>query len=112
MGAPQSHQDSVPITATKGSRGITDIVKLHVVLCAVALTGCATFHIEPTNQPLPTVGSNLAGSDLGLSGDEGDLFVGLAFSGGGMRAAAFSYGVLAELDRTLIRSEKLDHSID
>src|ERR1700730_3344715 len=87
----------------EGLSGITDIVKLYVVLCAVALAGCATFHIEPTNQPLPTVGSNLAGSDLGLSGDEGDLFVGLAFSGGGMRAAAFSYGVLAELDRTLIR---------
>jgi hypothetical protein len=67
-------------------------VKLHVVLCAVALAGCATFHIEPTNQPLPTVGSNLAGNDPGLSGDEGDLFVGLAFSGGGMRASAFSYG--------------------
>ena len=71
----------------------------------MALAGCATFHIEATNQPLPTVGSNLAGNDPGLSGDEGDLFVGLAFSGGGMRAAAFSYGVLAELDRTLIRSK-------
>jgi hypothetical protein len=29
-----------------------------------------------------------------------DLVVGLAFSGGGTRAAAFSYGVLSELDRT------------
>jgi NTE family protein len=29
-----------------------------------------------------------------------DLLVGLAFSGGGTRAAAFSYGVLSELDRT------------
>ena len=85
--------------------GDSDIVKWYVILCAVALGGCATFHVEPTNQPLSTVGSNLAGNDPGLSGDEGDLFVGLAFSGGGMRAAAFSYGVLAELDRTLIRSK-------
>ena len=29
-----------------------------------------------------------------------DLLVGVAFSGGGTRAAAFSYGVLSELDRT------------
>jgi NTE family protein len=29
----------------------------------------------------------------------GDGFIGLAFSGGGTRAAAFSYGVLSELDR-------------
>ena len=50
-------------TATKASRGITDIVKLYVVLCAVALAGCAQrFTLEPTNQPLPTAGSNQAGN--------------------------------------------------
>ena len=37
---------------------------------------------------------------LPTSGD--DLLVGLAFSGGGTRTAAFSYGVLSELDRTKV----------
>jgi NTE family protein len=41
---------------------------------------------RPTARALPTNGD--------------DLVVGLAFSGGGTRAAAFSYGVLSELDRT------------
>ncbi len=86
-------------------RGIADIVKLHAVLCAIALADCATFHIEPANQPLPTPVSNLVENDRGLSGDDRELFVGLAFSGGGMRAAAFSYGILAEFDRTQIPSK-------
>ena len=30
------------------------------------------------------------------------MLIGLAFSGGGTRAAAFSYGVLSELDRTKV----------
>ena len=70
-------------------------MKLYAVLCAIPLAGCATFHIEPANQPLPTPVGNLIENDRGLSGDDGQLFVGLAFSGGGMRAAAFSYGGIA-----------------
>ena len=80
-------------------------MKLYAVLCAIALAGCATFHVEPTNQPLPTSVSNLMENEPGLSGDDEELFVGLAFSGGGMRAAAFSYGVLAEFDRIKFRSK-------
>src|SRR4029079_12485619 len=33
-----------------------------------------------------------------------DVVVGLAFSGGGTRAAAFSFGGVQELDRTRVRS--------
>ena len=85
--------------------GIADIVKLYAVLCAIALAGCATFHVEPANLPLLAPESNLVANDTGLSGNEDDLFVGLAFSGGGMRAAAFSYGILTEFDRIPIRSK-------
>ena len=84
--------------------GIADIVKLPAVLSAILLAGCATFHVEPANQPLPTSESNIIENDPSPSGDDTELFVGLAFSGGGMRAAAFSYGVLAEFDRIQIHS--------
>ena len=80
-------------------------MKLYAVLCAIALAGCATFHVEPANLPLLAPESNLVANDTGLSGNEDDLFVGLAFSGGGMRAAAFSYGILTEFDRIPIRSK-------
>src|ERR1700730_18251556 len=63
-------------------------------------------HIEPANLPLATPASSLADSGRGLPADEDDLFVGLAFSGGGMRAAAFSYGVLSEFDRTQLDVRK------
>jgi NTE family protein len=66
------------------------------------LAGCATMHIEPANLPLPASASNAIAGERELSADDSDLFVGLAFSGGGMRAAAFSYGVLSEFDRVQI----------
>jgi NTE family protein len=74
-------------------------VKLQAILIPIVLAGCATMHIEPANLPLATPASSLIDSGRGLPADEDDLFVGLAFSGGGMRAAAFSYGVLSEFDR-------------
>jgi len=74
-------------------------VKLQAILIPIVLAGCATMHIEPANLPLATPASSLIESGHGLPADEDDLFVGLAFSGGGMRAAAFSYGVLSEFDR-------------
>ena len=79
--------------------GIADIVKLPAVLSAILLAGCATFHVEPANLPLRAPQSNLVANDTGLSGNEDDLFVGLAFSGGGMRPPpslmAFSPSLIA-----------------
>jgi NTE family protein len=49
---------------------------------------------------------DLVDKDRASVGDGEDLFVGLAFSGGGMRAAAFSYGVLSEFDRTQVGPKK------
>ena len=70
-----------------------------IVLCAVALGGCATIQNAPINLPLPADVSVIDPSrSVPTNGD--DLLIGLAFSGGGTRAAAFSFGVLAALDQT------------
>ncbi len=65
-------------------------------LCLLLLVGCATFD-PPINIPVGS-GANpmaqLTTPDVG-----GDTAIALAFSGGGTRAAAFSYGVLRGLDR-------------
>ncbi len=82
---------------------------LIIGLCA-ALLGCASIQNAPVNQP---------GSSAGLAGkvhlnfeeqgpDEDDL-IGLSFSGGGTRAAAFSFGVLTEMEHTPVRgAQRLD----
>ena len=66
------------------------------------LAGCTHVVNLPINQPVSDPNAGLAGGDLlRPSPDwEDELMVGLAFSGGGMRAAAFSFGVLKELART------------
>ena len=70
-----------------------------LTLCAVALGGCATIRNEPINIPLAADAAPVEASRaIPTNGD--DLVIGLAFSGGGTRAAAFSYGVLSEFDRT------------
>ena len=59
----------------------------------------STIRNEPINVPL-TTGALASGEDgRGISTNGDDLLIGLAFSGGGSRAAAFSYGVLSEFDR-------------
>jgi NTE family protein len=68
---------------------------------AVWLAGCAAFeHNQPVNQPLTgnTVSALALGRDNTTGSDE--VMVGLAFSGGGTRAAAFSYGALSEIEHT------------
>ena len=72
-----------------------------LVLAAVALVvaGCAS---RPVNPPIEaaarTYGYRTEGRDI--QGAARDTMVVLAFSGGGTRAAAFSFGVLEELRRT------------
>jgi predicted acylesterase/phospholipase RssA len=81
---------------------------------ALALAGCASVHNEPVNEP--AYGSVVDQLHLGFKevADEDDLLIGLAFSGGGTRAAAFSFGVLSEFDRIPVprASDKLIDRLD
>jgi NTE family protein len=72
----------------------------RLALCALALGGCATIHNEPLNVPLGAGDAASVDAGRAMPTDSDDLLIGLAFSGGGTRAAAFSYGVLSEFDRT------------
>ena len=66
---------------------------------ALLASGCAHY---PVNAPLPTAGSR-AGyrfQNAAPQTNSDDLFLMLAFSGGGTRAAALSYSVLEELKKT------------
>ncbi|QOZ38049.1 patatin-like phospholipase family protein [Bradyrhizobium sp. CCBAU 53421] len=69
-----------------------------VAAVAVGLAGCASVYNLPGNVPLGAAAADINGvSDI--PSYEDDLLLALSFSGGGTRAAAFSFGVLEELDR-------------
>lgn len=71
------------------------------VLLSGVLTGCASVYNTPINQPITGTGVvNDVGAPVPTYSD--DILVALAFSGGGTRAAAFSFGALTELDKTEI----------
>jgi NTE family protein len=77
-------------------------------LILLLLSGCATTY--PTNPPLshidPDHDAGYTFQDMTRQSDKGDqVLLMLAFSGGGTRAAAFSYGVLKELSRTELGQE-------
>jgi predicted acylesterase/phospholipase RssA len=63
----------------------------RALLPLLLLLGCAPWN-HPQNQPLQSGNAPLTDP---APGD--DLYIGLAFSGGGMRATAFAYGMLHEL---------------
>jgi NTE family protein len=67
---------------------------------ALLLAACSHVTNLPINQPVSDIHAGL-GSDLlrDVPASSDELLVGLAFSGGGMRAAAFSFGVLKEFAR-------------
>lgn len=82
-------------------------LKLFVVSIAVlGLLGCAT---RPVNERIdksdPQNGYRLNARPLPSDNDPSTILI-LAFSGGGTRAAAFSYGVLEELRRTEINGSR------
>lgn len=72
---------------------------------AVSVSACAMgVSNEPINAPLARV-ADQEGWPLGPD-QFGATVVGVAFSGGGMRASAFSYGVLTELDRYEVDTDR------
>jgi len=79
---------------------------LTVGLLAVLLAGCTSaIHNDPVNRPLA---ANPSQVEAALTPDAPDnyedMVVALSFSGGGSRAAAFSYGVLTGFDQTRVPS--------
>lgn len=84
---------------------------------ALALGGCASVHNLPLNAPTanPVGGfirpAGAAGIALPARSVSGDTVIGLAFSGGGTRAAAFAYGVLDRMSKYETRKQGplLDH---
>jgi NTE family protein len=69
------------------------------IAALLLLAGCGHVTNLPSNQPVSDVHAGLSGGSLlrDAPGWSDEMMVGLAFSGGGMRAAAFSFGVLKEL---------------
>jgi NTE family protein len=90
-------------------------VHISLGVLAVWLAGCA-FEVrnDPVNRPLTgNIAAALAGGGANTTGSD-ELMVGLAFSGGGTRAAAFSFGALSEIERTQLpgragASSLIDH---
>jgi NTE family protein len=78
----------------------------RIVACAALVVGCTqVIHNEPINQPL-TPSANLVDAVpiRAAPADPDDMVVALTFSGGGTRAAAFSYGVLEGFDQTHVQT--------
>ena len=81
------------------------ILQLLILALFVLLGGCAT---RPVNPPISHVDPNSGyrfEARQACMNDKDDLII-LAFSGGGTRAAAFSYGVLEFLRRTEVIDSK------
>jgi NTE family protein len=102
-------------------RNFVKILRSAAALLLLLLAGCQTSQVV-MNQPLPkdaagapvySPGYSLAGL---LHGDRSDIFLALAFSGGGKRSAAFAHGVLRGLRDMRVeengRSETLLKQVD
>ncbi|OPF93689.1 patatin-like phospholipase family protein [Rhodopseudomonas palustris] len=82
---------------------------LSAAAACLVLAGCASVYNTPVNVPLEGVVADKVASDIGTRSE--DAIIGLSFSGGGTRAAAFSFGVLSEMERVPLhgaRSAMLD----
>jgi NTE family protein len=94
-------------------------IRTAIVIAAVAfmLGGCASVYNQPLNAPSANPFAGFVGTAAAREGAAprtgmtGDTVIGLAFSGGGTRAAAFAYGVLGRMaqTRTARHGQLLDH---
>ena len=96
----------------------------RVVACTALLVACASVHNNPINQPLVEDGAPIAAQlgpgvrgvadtadRIGDAANYDDTVVALSFSGGGTRAAAFSFGVLTGFDETQVPSSTRSRSL-
>ena len=81
-----------------------------LVFSALLVSGCAHF---PRNAPLVSTDQRTGYrfQNTASPTNSSDLLLMLAFSGGGTRAAALSYGVLEELARTPVGAEGKQHRL-
>jgi predicted acylesterase/phospholipase RssA len=77
--------------------------------CAT-LAACANGDRGPINSFVADVGP-ASPEYIPETGDDGQVVVGLSFSGGGARAAAFAYGILSELDSYVIDREPYERTL-
>jgi NTE family protein len=89
-------------------RGVRVLIAAIAGAGVLGLSGCGTtLDNEPLNQVLRAKAER---SDPDLIG-KSDTLIGLSFSGGGTRAAAFSFGVLKELHRTRVVNGSRDFTL-
>lgn len=77
---------------------------------ALAAASCASL-IEPLNEAAPGAAPLRPGLEETGAISGGDTMIGLAFSGGGTRAAAFSFGVLKEMANTRLTQNSVSRSL-
>ena len=74
----------------------------NISVCVLTLASCSVTN-SPINKSLTGSSNNASAfSSSRNSGGDDELYVGLAFSGGGMRASAFAYGMLKQLQATKV----------
>jgi NTE family protein len=94
------------------------VIFIGLFLLWVVAAGCTHFGHYPVNDPLTKIepGYGYIPQNVRSSDNSEDLLLILSFSGGGTRAAAFSYGVLEELRATEIsldgRKRRLVDEVD
>jgi NTE family protein len=79
---------------------------------AVSLAGCGSLAVsDPANQPITGSATNAFAATRTDPTAGDDVLVGLAFSGGGTRAAAFGFGALTEVEQTSVHTRSGMHSL-
>ena len=94
------------LSRRKSLRPLTERSRLWLSLAGVVvlLVGCAHYPVNKAVKELDSTGGYVM-KNVKPAGNSNSTVMILSFSGGGTRAAAFSYGVLNELARTEVEIE-------